>query len=227
MMAARAPARARRRLAPAILLLAATLARADAGSALDRYLQGFTSLRTDFTQTVTDAHGAKLETGTGTLLVQRPGRFRWDYQPGAHPGGGPDAQGSGQLLVADGRNLWFYDRDLAQVTVKPVASVLSPTPVMLLSGSTADLQAHFQFSAVPAHDGLAWVGVVPQDAAADFNRAELGFDGDALRSMVIHDRLGQTVRVDFQHGVRNARIDAALFTFTAPAGVDVIGTPEP
>ena len=127
---------------------AAAGAAPDASStALDRYLDGMTSLRTAFTQTVTDAHGSEIEAGAGTLVVLRPGKFRWDYQPraatGAATGTAPGTAGKaakdqastpasgerGQLLVADGKNLWFYDRELAQVSVKPVAAALTATPV--------------------------------------------------------------------------------------------------
>jgi outer membrane lipoprotein carrier protein len=194
-------------------------------SVLDRYLQGLQSLRTGFRQTVSDANGSTVEAGAGELIVQRPGKFRWVYAPNASTS--TDPHSSGQLLVADGRNLWFYDRELAQVTVKPVASVLSPTPVMLLSGSVADLHAQFEVSAGKPHDGLDWVLIQPHSAEADFSRAELGFAGEQLARMVINDRLGQTVRLDFEHSQRNAQIDAANFSFVPPAGVDVIGTPQP
>jgi outer membrane lipoprotein-sorting protein len=44
--------------------------------------------------------------------------------------------------------------------------------------------------------------------------------------MIIHDRLGQTVQLDFSHGERNGRVDASELQFKAPTGVDVIGTPQ-
>ncbi len=114
----------------------------------------------------------------------------------------------GQLLVADGRNLWFYDKELAQVTVKPVESALSATPIVLLSGSNAQLHASFDISAGPFHDGLDWVEVRPRAAESDFSHAELGFSGDKLVRMIVKDRLGQTVQLDFPHSVRNPHIDA-------------------
>jgi outer membrane lipoprotein carrier protein len=213
-------------------------------TALDRYLDGLKSLRTAFTQTVTDARGTETEAGSGTLVVQRPGRFRWDYQPRADAtlvGGtaGSSAGGSapappatapsgerGQLLVADDKNLWFYDRELAQVSVKPVAAALSATPVMLLSGSAAQLHDSFDISPAGSHDGLDWVNVKPHSAEADFSRAELGFARDQLLRMVVKDRLGQTVQLDFQRSERNARVEPSELQFQPPAGVDVIGTPQ-
>src|SRR5580704_15187150 len=75
------------------------------GNPLDGYLDGLTSLRTSFNQTVTDAHGNVVEAGEGTLIVQRPGKFRWDYVPRdqAAPASSAAAAQSGQLLVADGK----------------------------------------------------------------------------------------------------------------------------
>lgn len=213
---------------------AAAAAAAGGDTALDRYLNGMTSLRTAFTQTVTDARGSQTETGAGTLLVLRPGRFRWDYQPRAEAAAATAAAAGtsgnsgerGQLLVADGKNLWFYDRELAQVSVKPVAAALSATPVMLLSGSAAQLHESFDISAAASHDGLEWVSVKPRSAEADFSHAELGFARERLARMVVTDRLGQTVRLDFSHSERNARIEPSDLQFKPPADVDVIGTPQ-
>ena len=131
-----------------------------------------------------------------------------------------------RLLVADGVNLWFYDRELAQVTVKPVEAALSATPIVLLSGSVAQLHDTFEISAGASHDGMDWVDVKPRSTEADFNHAELGFTGGKLARMIVNDRLGQTVQLDFQHSERNARVDADALRFKPPAGVDVIGTPQ-
>ena len=189
---------------------------AAAATALDNYLQDLASLRTEFTQVVVDARGQQLEAGAGTLLVRRPGRFRWEYTP---QGAGP------QLLVADGANLWFYDRDLQQATVKPAAAALGATPVMLLSGTIAELRAAFTITDAGAHDDLAWVQVTPRSSSADFSSAELGFRGTQLERLVIHDRLNQTDTLSFTHSERGARIADSELRFAPPSGVDVIGTP--
>jgi outer membrane lipoprotein carrier protein len=187
-------------------------------TALDRYLDGLTTLRTKFSQVVVDAAGKQLESGEGTLLVRRPGRFRWEYTPSD---AGP------QLLVADGTNLWFYDRELQQATVKPAAAALTATPVMLLSGSAAELRAAFTVVGVGEHEALEWVQVTPRSATAEFASAELGFRGGQLARLVIHDRLNQTDTLVFSDSARGARVAEAELRFAPPAGVDVIGTPRP
>lgn len=206
------------RAAVVVAMALATATASAADTALDRYLSGLVTLQADFTQLTFDAHGKQVESGSGRLLVQRPGRFRWDYR---EQGGGEDA---GQLLVADGRNLWFYDRDLAQVTVRDAGEALEATPVVLLSGSVADVSAAFSIAAAPRREGLDWVTVSPRGNGADFSRAELGFKSGVLMTMQISDKLGQTVHLRFTRSARNAAIAPAQLEFTPPAGVDVIGT---
>ena len=195
-------------------------ANAHAGATpLDSYLDDMKTLRATFLQTLADAHGREIDRSTGTLIVSRPGKFSWDIHP---QGSGAQA---GQLMVADGRNLWFLDRDLQQVTVKPVDAALSATPAMLLSG-TVDARRSFTITSAPKRDGLDWVLVEPRGNEADFRRALMGFDGKELKRMILDDKLGQTATVLFDHVERNGPVAPEEVSFTPPAGVDVIGTPQ-
>jgi outer membrane lipoprotein carrier protein len=187
-----------------------------AGDALDRFLAGLGSWRAPFTQVVLDAAGKSIEQGKGTLLVSRPGKFRWQYTP----------QDSGaQLLVADGKDLWFYDQELQQATVKPASAALSTTPVVLLSGTATQMRAAFDITSLSKREGLSWVQVVPRNASADFADAQLGFRGTQLQRLVIHDRLGQRVTLDFGRSERNGRVLESELKFAPPPGVDLIGAP--
>ena len=206
-------------LAPAAFAAAAT--------PLDAYLDDMKTLRATFLQTLADGHGKEIDRATGTLIVSRPGKFSWEIHPqgvdkGADKGSGAD---SGQLMVADGRNLWFLDRDLQQVTVKPADAALSATPAMLLSG-TVDVRKNFTITPAPRRDGLDWVLVEPHGSEADFRHALMGFDGKDLKRMILEDKLGQTATVMFDHVERNGKVAPEEVSFTPPAGVDVIGTPK-
>jgi len=191
---------------------------------LDRWLTGLKSLRTEFTQTIKDSQGKTTDQTRGQLLVLRPGRFRWESHEATEAGSAPDAD-SGQVLIADGRNVWFYDRDLAQVTVKPVSAALTATPIMLLSGG-AEVRSAFLISEAGSRDGLSWVRVRPRAAEADFRQAVLGFADGELRQMILEDKLGQQATLIFGRSQRNAPVSTAEVSFTPPKGVDVIGTPQ-
>jgi outer membrane lipoprotein carrier protein len=197
--------------APAVVMAAS------ADTALDRFLAGLSTWSASFSQTVVDPRGMLVSRADGRLVLVRPGRFRWEIDP-------RDAAQSGQLLVADGRNLWFLDRDLDQVTVKPMDRALSQSPAMLLSG-TASVRDAFEVEAGGRAEGLDWVKATPRQKDADFRVARFGFDGNDLRRMVLEDKLGQKVTLVFSAAVRNRSVDAGSVAFTPPAGVDVIGTP--
>ncbi len=213
-------------------LLICGVACAATATPLDSYLENLKTLRASFLQTLADSHGKEIDRSTGTLVVVRPGKLRWEVNPqaassaaaAAAPGAG-SAPG-GQLLVADGKNLWFLDRDLQQVTVKPADSVLSATPAMLLSG-TVDVAKNFNITPAGKREGLEWVLVEPHGADADFRRALFGFDHAELKRMILEDKLGQTATILFEKIERNGPVSPDEVSFTPPPGVDVIGKPRP
>jgi outer membrane lipoprotein-sorting protein len=128
-------------------------------------------------------------------------------------------------MVCDGVNLWFFDRDLQQVTVKPVDAALSATPAMLLSGAL-DVRKSFTISGAGQRMGLEWVLVEPNGTDADFRRALFGFAHGDLKRMILEDKLDQTATIVFEKIERNGPVSPAEVSFTPPAGADVIGTPR-
>jgi outer membrane lipoprotein carrier protein len=203
----------------ASLLLAAA---AQAQTPLDSYLTSLKTLRAEFSQVVTDNKGQQVQKAQGKLVIVRPGRFRWELTPSSTNGGAA----SPQLMVADGKNLWFYDRDLEQVSVKPASTALTATPAGLLSGE-GNIRELFAVSPAGKKDGLEWVLVTPKESDADFREARLGFAVSELKRMVLKDKLGQTVRLDFFSSERNPPVAEAEVKFSPPVGADVIGTPTP
>lgn len=187
---------------------------------LDSYLTHLKTLRAEFTQTVTDNKGEQVQKAEGKFVIVRPGRFRWELTPDTTSG----TAASPQLMVADGRNLWFYDRDLEQVSVKPASTALTATPAGLLSGD-GNVREWFAVKPDGRKDGMDWVLVIPKEADADFREARMGFGNGELKRMVLKDKLGQTVRLDFYSSERNPPVAEAEVSFSPPEGADVIGSP--
>ena len=200
-----------------LLASLALVSAAQAQTPLDTYLTHLKTLRAEFAQTVTDGKGVEVQKAQGTLVIVRPGRFRWELTPdGSSP----------QLMVADGKNLWFYDRDLEQVSVKAATAALTATPAGLLSGD-GDIRELFTVAPAGKKDGFDWVLVTPRESDADFREARLGFGESQLKRMVLKDKLGQTVRLEFFTSERNQPVAESEVKFTPPSGADVIGTPTP
>jgi outer membrane lipoprotein carrier protein len=180
---------------------------------VNEFIVDVTTLQGRFKQSLIDADGQVAEVTEGTLEVQRPGQFRWSY-----------TEPYEQSLVADGQNLWSYDADLAQVTVKPQAEALSNTPALLLGGS-ADAMDQFNYESSVIENETTWVRLSPKNTDSGFNRVELGFTDRMLSRMVFFDNLEQTTLVALYDVVVNQPIDPAQFQFSVPDDVDVVGTP--
>ena len=190
---------------------AAAAASAPAAATVEKYLAGLATWSADFTQDIGDSIGRVLRSAAGKLYLQRPGKFRWDY-----------SEPSEQLVLADGKQIWFYDKDLAQANVRDMDSTLAATPASLLSGG-GSVSSQFDITAMPPSGGLEWFQLVPKRADTDFQLVRIGFDKGELASMFLADKLGQVTQLTFTHASRNAKFRPDLFSFTPPPGVDVIG----
>lgn len=177
------------------------------------FVDNVITLQGRFEQSLIDADGNLVERSSGTLEIERPGRFRWSY-----------SEPYEQWLVADGLNIWSYDVDLAQVTVKPQADALANTPALLLGGD-GDALAQFRFDGSSVEKGTTWVRMMPLDTTSGFERMELGFTGGSLTRMVFYDNLEQTTLVALYDVTTNEPIDAERFRFAVPDDADLVGVP--
>ncbi len=182
-----------------------------AGDVLAQFLESTQTLRADFRQELRDTAGQVLEVSAGRLLISRPNRFVWLYK-----------EPHEQLVLADGRRLWVYDKDLAQASVAQLDEALAATPAMLLSGERV-VSDDFELRASFQRDGLDWVLLKPKRSSADFRSLALAFESGALRLMELQDNLDQVTWIEFSNMELNPALSDAEFQFEPPAGVDVIG----
>ena len=168
------------------------------------------SARASFTQTVRDKDGATVQTASGKLVFARPGKFRWEYEKPYQ-----------QIIVGDGQKLWVYDKDLNQVTVKKMEGALGSSPAALLAGSN-DIEQYYNLDAKGTKGGLDWLEAYPRAEDSMFSRVRMGFKGNTLETMELYDQMGQVTVIRFGKLQRNPKLADNLFTFTAPAGADVI-----
>ncbi len=207
-------------LAAALLALQASASSVDTAE-LEELLNGMTSFRAEFRQTVTGHYGEVLQTSTGRMHLERPGRLRWEVDE-PYP----------QLVLADGDSVWVYDPDLEQVTVQPLAETVEGSPAVFLTGHSADLKDHFTVEKATddvGQDGerrfvLAPRGTSAGDTGAMFRHIRLTFSAEgALTGLDVADHLEQVTAIAFTATEVNPVLESSLFDFEVPEGVDVIG----
>lgn len=180
---------------------------------LDNFVEGVQSMSARFEQSLVDENNIVVDESSGTLEILRPGRFRWTYTNPYE-----------QVLVADGLNIWSYDVDLAQVTVKPQQKVLASTPAVLLGGGGKVLD-DFDYIGSEEDRGTIWVSLKPKDSESGFSKIELGFTDGELSRMMFADNLEQTTLIALFDVRVNPEIEDEVFMFEPPAAADLVGTP--
>lgn len=178
---------------------------------LNKFFTSVSSLQGSFSQQVFSKKGKMIQSSSGSLSLSRPGKFRWIYKT-------PDPQ----IIVGNGKNLWIYDEDLEQVTIKPMSRAMSSAPIAILTRKQSpDKQFHVQTIAHGAA-GLDWFKLTPRNQSKDFRFFEIGMDKNSVRQMIMHDQLGQRTSIQLNTKI-NVPISGSTFYFKIPAGVDVIG----
>ncbi|MGZ8295445.1 MAG: outer membrane lipoprotein chaperone LolA [Telluria sp.] len=175
------------------------------------FVAGTKSARGEFTQ----RHVKKSETSkvsppaSGTFVFARPGKFIWTY-----------TKPYDQLLQADGDQLYIYDKDLNQVTVKKLGDALGSSPAAILFGSN-DLEKNFTLTEAGTRDGLEWLNATPKTKDTAFELISIGLRDGTPQAMELRDAFGQTSLLAFQKFEKNPSLGAQQFKFVMPKGADV------
>lgn len=183
---------------------------ADAMAELLVILAPVKGISADFTQDTFNAKGVVQQHNEGVLKAQEPNRFYWKT-----------ADPYPQEIITDGKTLWVYDPDLAQVAIKPFEENYSKTPAMLFAGNAAAISDQFtveKLANVPQGFRL-----LPKKQQRDlFESLEMTFDKGVPGSMTIRDAMQQKTTIFFSKVTINPVIADAQFHFDPPAGVEVL-----
>ncbi len=178
---------------------------------LNSFMRKAKTLEATFTQEVLSEKGMIVQTSYGKFYLSRPGKFRWVYE-----------SPTPQEIISDGKKLWVYDKDLEQVTVKPLRQALGNSPAAILTQQHDFTKDYLVLEKSP-REGLQWVDLRPKRKDSEFKRILIGLDRDGIQAMDLYDHLGQITMIRFQKSAYNVAVSPKYFRFKPPAGADVIG----
>jgi chaperone LolA len=194
-----------------LLFMCAANAHAGGIDKLKEFVAATRSAQADFTQVVFDQNGKRIQSASGVMQFQRPGKFRWTYQKPYE-----------QVIVGDGEKFWLYDADLNQVTVKKLDAALGSSPAALLSGSN-EIERDFTLRESGSQDGLDWLEAIARAQDSSFGKILMAFNARAeLVIMELNDAFGHKTVLRFSGLKRNPQLPPAQFKFVPPEGADVL-----
>lgn len=183
---------------------------------VDRHYNNLRSLKADFTESYEGL--GRTRTESGTLLLQKPGRMRWDY---SHP--------AGKLFLLDGKYAWFYskgDPQVQRIEAKKLDDLRSPLRFLL--GHTQLEKEIDHLSVAPAPNGNFNLTGIPRNQENRIQRLTLTITPEGtIIGIEIQETDGAITRFAFTAQQPNTTIPPATFRFTPPAGIPVVNAMGP
>lgn len=205
---------ARSRCSAFLLLLGCLLpvfAEATAIESLKTFIRETRTVRADFSQTLYDQSARAIQESKGMMQFERPEKFRWVYEKPYE-----------QMIVGDGTQVWFYDPDLNQVTIRQFNIAIGSSPAALLAGSST-IEENFELVELGVQNDLEWLEATPKSKESAFEFIQMAFSRDGeLKIMALRDNFGQTTLLSFSGWNKNPALSADLFKFVPPDNADVI-----
>lgn len=183
------------------------------GKELQDYVNQLQTFEADFVQTRPDENSFNTQTKIGHFSLNRPGQLTWEYI-GDEP----------QKIVVDGPNLWVYDMDLDQVTVRPIADVKGELPLSWLLYKEP-IQKRFTIIESSNKNGTKWFNLAPKQATF-FQSIDVAMKEGEMVEVWVYQGMDNVIKVKFDNIESNQVIPLKNFQFNVPEGADLVGTPQ-
>jgi outer membrane lipoprotein carrier protein len=188
---------------------------AQLAAAVDQHYNTLKRLRVNFTESYAGMGMDRHE--SGVLLLEKPGRMRWNY-----------AAPVGKVFVLDGKFGWFYtpgDAQVQQIPAKKLDDLRSPLRFLL--GHAQLAKELDKLTMVPVSNSQFRLRGVPRGMEQRVRALEVTVTADGtIHAMTLEELDGSRTSFVFQGEETNPVLAADTFRFTPPAGMPVVeGTP--
>lgn len=183
---------------------------------VDRHYNQLHSLKSGFSESYEGLGIRRSE--SGTLLLLKPGRMKWEYSSPA-----------GKLFLLDGRYAWFYSRGDSQVQRIPAKELDDlRSPLRFLLGHTELEKELDHLILAPAPGGRYTLSGQPKGQGKRVARLTLTVTADgAITGIEVEETDGALTRFSFSGEQPNAPVAADVFRFTPPPGIPVVDALPP
>ncbi|MGA3070681.1 MAG: outer membrane lipoprotein carrier protein LolA [Terracidiphilus sp.] len=183
---------------------------------VDRHYNQLRSLQAGFTESYEGLGIKRAE--SGTLLLLKPGRMKWEYSSPA-----------GKLFLLDGKYAWFYSSGDSQVQRIPARELDDlRSPLRFLLGHTALEKELDNLTLSGAPGGLFTLSGQPRGEEKRVARLTLTVTAEgAITGIEVEETDGALTRFTFTGETDNAPVSPEAFRFAPPAGIPVVDALPP
>ena len=188
----------------------------DLAQRVDRHYDQLQSLKSGFSENYAGLGMQRTE--SGTLLLSKPGRMRWDYSSPA-----------GKIFLLDGKYAWFYSKGDAQVQRIPAKELDDlRSPLRFLLGHTQIEKEIDGLTLAAVPNNCFTLTGVPKGQEKRVTRLTLTVTAaGTMNAIEIEEPDGALTRFTFTGEQSNLAIPAGTFHFVPPPGVPVADSLPP
>lgn len=149
----------------------------------------------------------------GKLYFKRPGRMLWRYE-----------EPKGQLVMADGKNLYYYQPEQKQVLKSPLRNAFrSDVPLSFLLG-IGNLKRDFKVTLKSTEKGHYVLQLAPKGNSGEFGEILLGVERHSFDILWarIRDAADNVTTIRISGMRKGVGLKDSLFRLQVPEGVDVV-----
>ena len=164
-----------------------------------KYLTSPLTLISNFKQTIIDEQGKVIDEMSGSIMIQKPDKFRWHYKKPYE-----------QIFIRNENRFISYDVDLDSYITRDV-DTLKLNALRILLNNDQKLLLEIEYLDVYEKNGILWAQLLYYGQSNESFKLTLGFQDNALSKMLIKDSLGQNMVIDFRDLILNPDINSTLF----------------
>ena len=165
----------------------------------------FDQMHAQFVQRVLSSEGKLLNESSGEMTVSRPGKFHWQIET-------PEEE----LIVSDGKTIWYYSPFIEQVTLINFADAINDTPFALIAGADEKQWQNY----IVKQQGNKFTVTNPTQVQPTTFMFE--FDNkNNINKFVVVEEQGQRSEFTLTHQAMPKDFSETLFDFQIPANVEV------
>jgi outer membrane lipoprotein carrier protein len=149
----------------------------------------------------------------GKLTFKRPGKMLWRYE-----------EPKGQIVLADGKNLYFYQPEQNQVIKSPLGNAFrSDIPLSFLLG-LGNLKKDFNVALKGADQNQYVLRLEPKGDLGGFSEVNVGVSRSTsdILWVSVRDAASNVTTIRFSGMRKGVGVQESLFRFQVPDGADVV-----
>ncbi|WP_130537749.1 LolA family protein [Thiomicrorhabdus indica] len=180
---------------------------------LQAYVNQLKTFSANFKQVTPESELFQSPVKTGVFELHRPGQLVWEYQ-----------KPMGQKILIDGENLWVYDQDLEQLTIRPLSDVQADIPLSWLLFDEK-IEERFDILSAGTRNGAQWYNLQPKEATY-FQSIEVALKNHQMVEVWMYAGPEDITKVTFSNIASNQTLTPDAFRLQVPESTDIIGQPQ-